>query len=196
MRDAEVRLALLVILSFLFTTLSDPFLGEVLAALQMLARSHRRVPHCSCDAFLTSPAKAALGGSQNPSSTLRRSISIGTLSVWRELAEPAPHHSGRTLARNLGCLRTSLIAALFLAGTLGPSWSAVLEAVPNADYVLPTGGTAPGSPPIGTGAFAGTPSKRGGTHIEGLWNSSNTGIRRRRIHPLQTSISESVQATA
>ena len=94
------------------------------------------------------------------------SISIGTLSVRRELAGLAPH-SGRTLARNLGCLRTPLTAALFLAGTLGPSWFAVLEAVPDAAYVPATCGTAPGSAPLGTGAVAGTPSKRGGTHIEG-----------------------------
>jgi hypothetical protein len=96
------------------------------------------------------------------------SVSIGTFSIWREPAEPAPHHNGRTLARNLGCLRTPLTATLFLAGTLGPSWFAVLEAVPDAAYVPATCGTAPGSAPLGTGAVAGTPSKRGGTQIEGL----------------------------
>ena len=46
----------------------------------------------------------------------------------------------------------------------------VLEALQNADYVLTTPGTAPPGPaPLGTGAVAGTvtPSKRGGTQIEG-----------------------------
>jgi hypothetical protein len=121
------------------------------------------------------------------------SVSIGTLSVWRELAEPALHHSGRTLARNLGCLRTPLTAALFLAGTLGPSWFAVLEAVPNADYVPATCGTAPGSAPLGTGAVAGTPSKRGGTQIEAQVEEQQQ--RHQTVeHPLLADVdSESVQ---
>ena len=75
----------------------------------------------------------------------------------------------RTLVRTLGCLQILVAVALLLvAGTLGPTWFAVLEAVPNADYVLATCGTAPGSAPLGTGAVTGTPSKRGGTQIEGL----------------------------
>ena len=45
--------------------------------------------------------------------------------------------------RNLVCLRALVAAALFLAGKLGFSWFAVLEALQNADYVLTTRGTAP-----------------------------------------------------
>ena len=67
------------ILSLLFTTLSDPLLGDVLGALQTLARSRGRVHHCPCDAFLTAPVKAALDGSQHPLSTLRLSVSISGL---------------------------------------------------------------------------------------------------------------------
>ena len=59
--------------------------------------------------------------------------------------------AARTLARNLGCFRTLVAAALFLAGTLGSSWFAILEAVPYADHVLATRCTAPGSAPLGTG---------------------------------------------
>jgi len=35
----------------------------------------------------------------------------------------------------LACLRALVSAAMFLAGTLGPSWFGVLEALQNADYV-------------------------------------------------------------
>ena len=44
--------------------------------------------------------------------------------------------------RDFTCLRALVAAAIFLAGTLGPSWFAVLEALQNADYVLKTRGTA------------------------------------------------------
>ena len=70
--------------------------------------------------------------------------------------------------RNFACLRPLVVAALFLAGTPGSSWFAVLEALQNADYVLTTRGTAPPGPaPLGIGAVAGSLSKRGGTQIEG-----------------------------
>ena len=60
---------------------------------------------------------------------------------------------------------------MFLAGTLGSSWFVALEALQNADHVLTTRGTAPpGSAALGpnTGAISGTPTKRGGTIVEGL----------------------------
>jgi hypothetical protein len=53
-------------------------------------------------------------------------------SVWREVTEVVPLPS----PRNLACLRALVTAALFLAGTLGSSWFAVLEALKNADYAL------------------------------------------------------------
>jgi len=43
-------------------------------------------------------------------------------------------------------LRAPVTAAVFLAGKLGHSWFAVLEALQNADHVLTTrGATLPGS---------------------------------------------------
>jgi len=68
-------------------------------------------------------------------------------------------------------LRALVAAAMFLAGTLGPSWFAALEALQNAGYVLTTRGTAPsGSAALGpkTGVTSGTPSKRGGALADGL----------------------------
>ena len=38
--------------------------------------------------------------------------------------------------RNLACLRALVAAAVFLAGTLGPSWFAVLEALQNAGRLI------------------------------------------------------------
>ena len=79
----------------------------------------------------------------------------------------APQPPGLT-PHNLACLRALVGAALFLAGTLGSSRLAILEALLNVDYVLTTCGTAPPVlAPLGIGAVAVTPRKRGGTQIEG-----------------------------
>lgn len=62
-------------------------------------------------------------------------------------------------------------AATLLAGTLGTSWFAVLDALQNVDYVFTSWGTAPpGSAALGsnTGGTSGTPSQRGGALTEGL----------------------------
>jgi hypothetical protein len=96
---------------------------------------------------------------------------------------------------NLACLWALIAAALFLAGTLGSSWLAVLEALQNADYVLTTRGTAPPGPvPLGIGAGAGTPSKRGGTQIEGQMEQQQQW-HQAAAHPLLADVdSKSVQA--
>ena len=67
------------ILSLLFTTLSDPLLGDVLGALQTLARSRGRYLTAHVTRSLPPPAKDALDGSQHPLSTLRLSVSISGL---------------------------------------------------------------------------------------------------------------------
>jgi len=65
--------------------------------------------------------------------------------------------------RNFVYLRALVAAALFVAGMLGSSWFAALEALQNADHVLTTRGTAPPGPaPPGIGTVAGTPSKHVG----------------------------------
>jgi hypothetical protein len=107
---------------------------------------------------------------------------------WRHTTAPglSPH--------NLACLQALVAAALFLAGTLGSSWFAVLEVLQNADFVLAIPGTAPpGLAPLDIDGVAGTPSKRGGTQIEGQVNSNN----RHQVatHPLLADVdSESVHA--
>jgi len=199
--------ALLAALSFLLTTnLSDSIFGDVLGALQTLARA------AGClalptprDAFLTALAKAALpprvvaalDEPQQPSSALRSPVSLEGLTLGLAgggggAAAPQPPGLSQ---RNLACLRALVAAALFLAGTLGSSWFAVLEALQNADYVLTTRGTSPVGPaPLGIGAVAGTPSKRGGTQIEAQAEQQQQR-HQAAIHPLLADLdSESVQA--
>ena len=199
--------ALLAALSFLLTTnLSDSIFGDVLGALQTLARA------AGClalptprDAFLTALAKAALpprvvaalDEPQQVSSASRSPVSLEGLTLGLAggggggVAQQQPGLS----PRNLACLRALVVAALFLAGTLGSSWFAVLEALQNADYVLTTRGTAPPGPatPV-IGAVAATQSKRGGTHIEGQVEQQQQKLQA-AAHPLLADVdSESVQA--
>ena len=199
--------ALLAALSFLLTTnLSDSIFGDVLGALQTLARA------AGClalptprDAFLTALAKAALpprvvaalDEPQQPSSALRSPVSLEGLTLGLAGGGGgggAPQPPGLS-SRNLACLRALVAAALFLAGTLGSSWFVVLEALQNADYVLTTRGTtSPGPAPPGTGVIAGTPSKRGGTQIEGQVEQQQQR-HQAAAHPLLADVdSESVQA--
>ena len=70
-----------------------------------------------------------------PTSHLRNSHT-----VWRE-AGAVPQPPGLNHA-NLVYLPALVTVTLFLAGTLGTSWFAVLEALQNADYVLSTCDTA------------------------------------------------------
>ena len=207
--------ALLAALSILLTTnLSDPLFDHVLGALQALARA------AGClalpkprDAFLTALTKAALPlrvvaaldeppqGQHAPRSTV--SVEGLTLSLP---GSGAGSGSGAGLSpRNLGYLRALVAAAMFLAGTLGPSWFVVLEALQNADYVLTTRGTAPpGSAVLGprTGVTSGTPSKRGGPPAEGPAGGGQQQLqyqqqqlRQQASHPLLADLDpDSVQA--
>jgi hypothetical protein len=201
--------ALLAALSFLLTTnLSDPIFGDVLGALQMLARTSGCLAlPTPRDAFLTALAKAALPSRvvaaldeppQGPAA-IRSPVSLEgfTLGLAGGGGGGASPQSPGLSPRNLACLRALVAAALFLAGTLGQSWFAVLEALQNADYVLTTRGTAPpGSAPLTTGAVGGTPSKRGGTQIEGQVEQQQQQQRHQATaHSLLADVdSESVQA--
>ena len=206
--------AMLAALSFLLTTnLSDPLFGDVLGALQALART------AGClglptprDAFLTALAKAALPprvvaaldepqGQQVPRSPV--SLEGLTLGLAGSGAAGGSGSGAGLSPRNLACLRALVAAAMFLAGTLGPSWFAVLEALQNADYVLTTRGTAPpSSAALGpnTGATSGTPSKRGGALAEGQLQlqqqqQQQQQSRQQAAHPLLADLDpESVQA--
>ncbi|KAI9452204.1 hypothetical protein F5148DRAFT_1237059 [Russula earlei] len=197
--------ALLAALSFLLTTnLSDPLFGDVLGALQALARA------AGClslptprDAFLTALAKAALpprvvAALDEPAQAPpvgRSPVSLEGLTLGL-----AGGGGGATASqppglshRNLACLRAFVAAALFLSGTLGPSWF--------ADYVLTTRGTSlPGSVAVSIGAAASTPSKRGAPQAEGQpgigqQQQQQQSQKQQATHPLLADVDpESVQA--
>ena len=205
--------ALLAALSFLLTTnLSDPLFGDVLGALQALPRA------AGClalptprDAFLTALAKAALpprvvAALDEPplTPTTRSPVSLEGLTLGLAGAGGPPQPPGLS-TRNLACLRALVAAAMFLAGTLGPSWFAVLEALQNADYVLTTRGTAPSGPALlSVGPVTSTPSKRklsaaaaAGAQAEGpaVTGQQQHQARQQATHPLLTDVdSETVQA--
>ncbi len=199
--------ALLAALSFLLNTnLSDALFGDVLGALQSLARA------AGClalptprDAFLTALAKAALPprvvaalDDIPPTSTARSPVSLEGLTLGLAGAGGPPQPPGLS-ARNLACLRALVAAALFLAGTLGPSWFAVLEALQNADYVLTTRGTSPVSGHgLAVSAAGATPSKRAVAQADGqhsLQQQQRPPSRQQAAHPLLADVdSESVQA--
>jgi hypothetical protein len=195
--------ALLAALSFLLNTnLSDALFGDVLGALQSLARA------AGClalptprDAFLTALAKAALPprvvaalDDTLPIPSARSPVSLEGLTLG--LAGAAgPHQPPGLSVRNLACLRALVAAALFLVGTLGPSWFAVLEALQNADYVLTTRGTASAGHAVGTAGA--TPSKRAGAQVDqqSLQQQQRQPSGQQAAHPLLADLdSESVQA--
>ncbi|KAI0300723.1 hypothetical protein B0F90DRAFT_1722805 [Multifurca ochricompacta] len=147
------------------------------------------------DAFLTALAKAALPprvvaaldeSPQTPTHLHARSpvtLEGLTLGLAGATSSSTPQAPGLS-ARNLACLRALVAAALFLAGTLGTSWFAVLEALQNADYVLTTRGTTPSGPP-GAGATA--------AGVEGQQQPQQQRLQ--APHPLLADVdSESVQA--
>ena len=193
--------ALLAALSFLLSTnLSDALFGDVLGALQSLARA------AGClalptprDAFLTALAKAALPSrvvaaldDTPPTPSARSPVSLEGLTLGLAGTAGPPQPPGLS-PRNLACLRALVAAALFLAGTLGPSWFAVLEALQNADYVLTTRGTFPHSGPgLTTSA---TPSKRAVAQTDGQHSLQRPPSRQQAAHPLLADLDpESVQA--
>ena len=199
--------ALLAALSFLLTTnLSDPLFGDVLGALQALART------AGClalptprDAFLTALAKAALpprvvAALDEPSQgqAPRSPVSLEGLTLGLEGTGGGSGSGAGLSPRNLGCLRALVAAAMFLAGTLGPSWFVVLEALQNADYVLTTRGTAPpGSAVLGpsSGVSSGTPAEglSGGAQQQLQYRQQQS--RQQAAHPLLADLDpESVQA--
>jgi len=107
--------------------------------------------------------------------------------------------SGARLSpQNLGCLRALVAAAMFLAGTLGPSWFVVLEALQNADYVLTTHGTAPpGSAVLGpnSGVSSGMPAEGLSGGVQQQLQYQQQQLRQQAAHPLLADLDpDSVQA--
>ncbi|KAH9955055.1 hypothetical protein BC827DRAFT_1262095 [Russula dissimulans] len=161
------------------------------------------------DAFVTALAKAALpprvvaalDEPPLPTPMARSPVSLEglTLGLAGGGGGGGPPQPPGLSQRNLACLRALVAAAVFLAGTLGPSWFAVLEALQNADYVLTTRGTTQlGSVAASTGGAAGTPSKRGAAQAEGQVGIGQQQLQQHRqhvAHPLLADADpESVQA--
>jgi hypothetical protein len=169
-------------------------------ALQMLARAAGRfAPPTTRDTFLTALAKAALPPrvvaaldvSQHASSALRSPVSLDGLTFGLAGGGgggAAPHPPGLS-PRNLACLRALLAAALFLDGTPGSSWFAVLAVRQNADYLL-----------TNTRyhlAWSGTPwHRRSYWYAEQAWQVEQQQLRHQVApHPLLADVDfESVQA--
>lgn len=136
--------AFLAALSFIISTeLSDELFVEVLASYQamtnvsgMLGLSTPR------DAFFNSLSKFAVPTTvvssfeawvENPPVATPRST---TTAITEGLGLSGPTQPPALSERNLACLKVFVGCALFLAGSLGDSWYAVLDALQNADGVL------------------------------------------------------------
>ncbi|KAF9559372.1 hypothetical protein CPC08DRAFT_666543 [Agrocybe pediades] len=135
--------AFLAALSFIISTnLSDELFVEVLASYQSMANVSGMLGLATPrDAFFNSLSKFAV-----PSRV------VSSLESWVEHPPQTPRSATAALSeglglggpstppglseRNMACLKVLLGCALFLAGSLGESWYAVLEALQNADAVL------------------------------------------------------------
>ena len=148
--------AFLAALSFIIATnLSDEIFVEVLASYQamtnvsgMLGLSTPR------DAFFNSLVKFAVptrvvssleAWVEHPPASTPRSA---TAALTEGLGLSGPTQPPGLSERNMACLKVFIGCALFLAGSLGDSWYAVLEAIQNAEGVLGL--------MVKTGAAAGT----------------------------------------
>ena len=136
--------ALLAALSFLIgTNLSEELFTDVLNSLQALTNVagalNLTTPR---DAFLTSLSKFAI-----PTRVVSkldswvdqatpRTPSVLSVDNLAALAGATPAQPPGLSERNVACLKVLISSTLFLAGSLGPSWFNVLEALQNADYVL------------------------------------------------------------
>jgi hypothetical protein len=150
--------ALLSALSFFIgTNVSEELFTDVLNSLQALTNVagalNLTTPR---DAFLTSLSKFAI-----PTRVVSkldswvdqatpRTPSVLSVDNLAALAGATPAQPPGLSERNVACLKVLISSALFLAGSLGPSWFNVLEALQNADYVLTSKATrgAPNSTPI------------------------------------------------
>ena len=141
--------ALLAALSFLIgTNLSEDLFTDVLSSLQALTNVtgalNLTTPR---DAFLTSLSKFAIPTrvvsklNSWVDQATPRTPSVLSVDNLAALAGAGPAQPPGLSERNVACLKVLISSALFLAGSLGPSWFNVLEALQNADYVLTIKGT-------------------------------------------------------
>ena len=112
------------------------------------------------DMFLTTLAKAALpprvvAALNEPPSAQQAprfpiSLELLTLSLTGNGRNSGTGSGVGLSQRNSACFLALVASAMFLAGTLCPSWFEVLQALQNADYVFTTRGTSPpGSTALG-----------------------------------------------
>ncbi|KAF8579144.1 hypothetical protein K439DRAFT_1394877 [Ramaria rubella] len=163
--------ALLAALSFFISTnLSDELFADVLGALQSLINVSGVLGLTTPrDAFLTSVSKLAvpsrvvssLDSFQEPPTPKSAVLSVENLGLGGLAGGQSPQPG--LSDRNLACLKALISSALFLAGSLGPSWFDVLEALQNADYVLTKGITysnkRPQGPPPSSSSTLGNASQ-------------------------------------
>ncbi|KAF9530793.1 hypothetical protein CPB83DRAFT_850328 [Crepidotus variabilis] len=162
--------ALLAALSFIIATnLSDDLFVEVLASYQALTNVSGMLNLATPrDAFFNSLSKFAVPTpvvssmeqwAENPPLQTPRSA---TVALTEGLGLSGPFQPPGLSERNMACLKVFLGCALFLAGSLGESWYAVLESLQNADGVLTlmlkTGGIGGGKKGLFAGVGVGTPS--------------------------------------
>ncbi|KAI0700224.1 hypothetical protein C8T65DRAFT_790748 [Cerioporus squamosus] len=143
--------ALLAALSFLISTnLSDELFVDVLASYQALTTVSGMLGLTTPrDAFFTSLARLAIPtrvvssiDSYVPAEPSTPRTAASAISETFGLPGGSTQPPGLS-ERNMACLKVLVASALFLAGSLGPSWFDILEALQNADYVLTMKGARP-----------------------------------------------------
>jgi len=141
---AQAWPALLAALSFIIATnLSDELFVDVLASYQALTNVSGMLGLTTPrDAFFTSLSKFAVPirvvssletWVDHPPVQTPRSA---TAALSEGLGLGGPSQPPGLSERNMACLKVLMGCALFLAGSLGESWYAILEALQNADGVL------------------------------------------------------------
>ncbi|KDR71626.1 hypothetical protein GALMADRAFT_254004 [Galerina marginata CBS 339.88] len=136
--------ALLAALSFIISTnLSDELFVEALASYQSMTNVSGMLGLTTPrDAFFNSLSKFAVPSRvvssveswiEHPTVQTPRSA---TAALSEGLGLGGPTQPPGLSERNMACLKVLLGCALFLAGSLGESWYAVLEALQNAEAVL------------------------------------------------------------
>lgn len=181
---------LLAALSFFITTnLSEELFADVLISMQSLTNATGalglNVPR---DAFMTSlsrfavPSKvvSSLESYIEPSTPRTPGVvdSMGLTALSGSVVPPGLSD------RNLACLKVLISIALFLAGSLGPSWFDAIELFQNADYVL----TAKGA------RWSGGAANAGGKRSSMLGASVALGAKLRNAGPAAMSPSTSVSS--
>jgi len=195
---AQAWPALLAALSFIIATnLSDELFVDVLASYQALTNVSGMLGLTTPrDAFFTSLSKFAVptrvvssleAWVEHPPVQTPRSA---TAALSEGLGLGGPSQPPGLSERNMACLKVLLGCALFLAGSLGESWYAILEALQNADGVLTmmakTGAHAPGGTKKGLFSAAGPsgPGMQASRSVSGSQPGSSSGGVSSVKHPL------------